>query len=299
MNKYYLGVFWILIAATGNSLLLIFTVMAYKGNANVETILAIRFLFAAIFLFIIIALTGKQISVTKSYMISVLFLGGVFYTLQSSLYLSSVKYISVSLAVLCSYSYPVFVAILASIFEKEKLTNKLIASIVIAILGLALVLGNSIEIANFRGILMALGSGVIYSIYIILSNRTIKQAPPIITAAFVTLFTSLTVLIIAISTNRLNIHFENSAWAPILGISFFSTVVSIVAFFRGLELLGSTRASILSLVEPLITFAFAAVLFHDRLSLVQWIGAALVLAGAMLVTTARDNKINQDNNLSV
>ncbi|MGE5403882.1 MAG: DMT family transporter, partial [Candidatus Saccharibacteria bacterium] len=230
---------------------------------------------------------------TKSYMISVAFLGGVLYTLQASLYLSSVKYISASLAVLCSYSYPIFVAILSSIFEKEKVTNNLIAAIIIAVLGLALVLEKSIKVSNIRGILMALGTGVTYSIYIMVSNKTIKRASPIITAAFITLFTACSVLTIAISTHQLNINFAKSAWAPILGISFFSTVVSMVAFLRGLELIGSTRASILSMVEPIITFAFAAVLFHDRFSLTQWIGTALVLAGALLVITAKDKRLTQ------
>jgi len=144
---------------------------------------------------------------------------------------------------------------------------------------------------------MAIGSGVSYAIYTIISNRTIKQVSPILTAAFVALFATFAVLFIAISTNSLNFHFAKSAWAPILGISFFSTLVSIVAFLRGIELLGSTRTSVISMIEPLITIAFGVVLFHDRFSFIQWIGSILVLVGAVLVVMVRDNntlKISED-----
>lgn len=298
LNKYYLGVFWILAAAMGNALLLIFTLFAYRGNVNVETILSIRFSFTAILLFLFITITRRQMNVSRSYLLSVLLLGGVLIPISSRLYLSSVKHISASLAVLCSYSYPVMVAMLCWIFEKEKFTNRTIASIIMAVLGLALVMGNTDQSANFIGILMAIGSSVCYSIYVVISNRTIKQISPIVTAAFVSLFSAITVLIVAVSTNSLNFHFAKSAWMPILGISLFSTLVPIVSFLRGLELLGSAKASVISMIEPLITFSLGSVLFHDRFSIIQWIGALFILTGAITIM-AKDHHKQQDINRDI
>lgn len=280
----------VLIAAMGNALLPIFTILAYDGNANVQTILVLRFTLTTLFLFLFLALTGRQVAIRSSYL-TVILLNGVFFTLAAIFYLSSVKYVSASLAVLCTYSYPVFVAILSSILEKEKLTNRLIVSITIAISGLVLVLGNSLEISSFRGILLAVGSGACYSIYIVISNRSMKQVSPIVTAAFINLTAMFSVFVIAVSTNTLDFSFAQSAWLAILGISLFSTLVSMVAFLSGVKLLGSTRASVLSMIEPLITFAFGAVLFHDRFSSIQWIGSILVLTGAVLVVMMRDKKM--------
>lgn len=293
MKKYYLGVLSVLIAALGNALLPIFTILAYDGNVNVSTILVIRFTLTTVFLFLFIVLTGRHITITRSYLTKVILLSGVFFTASSILYLSSVKYISASLAVLCVYSYPVFVAILSAILEKEKLTNRLLISIIIGIWGLVLVLGSSLEITSFKGILMAVGSGVCYSIYIVNSNRSMKQASPIVTAAFITLTAMSIMLVLAVVTNSLDFNFARSAWATILGISLFSTLVSIVAFLYGVELLGSIRASVLSMIEPLITFAFGAVLFHDRFSSIQWIGSILVLTEAMLVAMMRDKNMKR------
>jgi drug/metabolite transporter (DMT)-like permease len=99
----------------GNALLPIFTILAYDGNANLNTILVIRFTLTTIFLFLFIALTRRHSDINRSHPVSVILLSGVIFTLSSILYLSSVKYISASLAVLCVYSYPIFVAILSLI----------------------------------------------------------------------------------------------------------------------------------------------------------------------------------------
>jgi drug/metabolite transporter (DMT)-like permease len=63
----------------------------------------------------------------------------------------------------------------------------------------------------------------------------------------------------------------------------FSTVLAMLAFFAGLELVGSTRAAILSTTEPLMTAILSTVLLDQRLTTWQMAGGLAVLAGAVLV----------------
>ncbi|MDD4586750.1 MAG: EamA family transporter, partial [Aminobacterium colombiense] len=51
----------------------------------------------------------------------------------------------------------------------------------------------------------------------------------------------------------------------------------------GVKLTTPTVASILSMVEPLVTVLLSVIFFQDRLSLMQGIGGGLVLLGALLI----------------
>ncbi len=46
--------------------------------------------------------------------------------------------------------------------------------------------------------------------------------------------------------------------------------------------LGTSRTAIISTLEPLFTIALAALLLGDRLTMAQWLGAALVIVGVLL-----------------
>ncbi|UED78015.1 DMT family transporter [Brevibacillus sp. DP1.3A] len=73
----------------------------------------------------------------------------------------------------------------------------------------------------------------------------------------------------------------------LLGIVVFSTVVAISFFFRGLQLIGSTKASVLSTLEPVVTFGFSAMLFGEAFSLLQLLGGCAVLVGAALIVSGK------------
>ncbi len=289
MNKHYFGILMVLISAISMGTLPIFSLYAYQGNASVHTVLFLRFSIAAIILFVYSAITIDKAVITRSYLLSVLVIGGLIYTIQSNLYLSSFKYIPASLASLFFYSYPIFVAFLSILVEKEKFGRKMAAAIIISLLGLTLVLGTSLQSLNIMGVLLALGTGLVYSIYIIMSKHALQNASPALTSAFVSFFAASSLLILGLFNGTLQFTFSSSAWWPILGTSFFATVIGILALYKGIELLGSTRASVLSMVEPLATIAFATVLFHEHLGLIQLAGGLLVLLGAIGVNISNSN----------
>jgi drug/metabolite transporter (DMT)-like permease len=283
MNDFRKGAALMVLSAVGFGLLPIFALFAYKGNISLTALLFLRFLFAAIILFIYIIIKYKRISVNKRDLLFFFILGGIGYNLQSRFYFSSVKYIPASLAALFLYTYPMAVTALSFIFDKEKITKKIGISISISFLGLIMILGTSIGNINYLGALLALGASLVYSIYIILGNRVLKRIPPIVTSAFIALSSSIGVIIIGAFTDDINFNFKAFTWLPLSGLVLFSTVVSMIFFFRGMELLGPTRASIISMTEPLFTVVLSTIILHDRLTIYQIIGGAAVLTGSMLV----------------
>lgn len=287
MNKLYRGAILILISASCYALMPIFAVYAYRGGTNVSTLLFLRFALAAIIFFIYIFTRIDKITFNRSGVRSSLLLGAVLLTLQSILYFESLKYIPTSLQALLFYTYPIFVTLLSFIVYKERPNIRLIASIALSMFGLGLVLGTSFETINFLGALLVLGAAAVYSVYMTVSNHIVKNTTPVVMSAFVTLSASVMLLIIGLSTNTLVFTFDKSAWLPILGIVLFSTLISLVTLFRGIELLGPARAAILSMVEPLVTIIISCILFHDKLDPWQWLGGIMVLGGALMIVISK------------
>lgn len=294
MNPYYKGTALVFLSALGFSLLPIFAIFAYREGADVLTILFLRFAFAALFLFAYLGLKKQSVAVSRRQLALLFALGGVLYSAQSSLFFGSLRYIPASLTSLLLYTFPIIVAILASIVDKEKLTRDNLLAITLAMTGLIFVLGASPSAVNISGVLMALGAAAVYSVYLVLGTRVVRELSPLDTTAFVASFAALSMLIAGAAGGALNFALSPIAWLAVAGIVAFATILAMLTLFRGLELIGPTRASILSMLEPLLTFTFSALLFGDRFTALQLAGGAAVLAGATMVVLSRGKNEPQD-----
>jgi drug/metabolite transporter (DMT)-like permease len=272
----------------------IFAVYAYQDGATVLGLLTLRFVLAAVLFFLYIAVKRVKFQITLRQILALFVLGGVFYTVMSYTFFTAVQYISPSLAALILYSYPVFVALLSARVDKERLTRRVVISIGLALFGLVLVLGTSFDNVSPLGVLLAVAASLVYSFYIVLSNRVVKSVPLVVTSSFVTLFAALSFAVLSLGMHQLQFDFGTKAWLAIGGIILFPTVIAMTTFFYGLRMIGSTRASILSMIEPLVTITASAILFGDRLTLAQWIGGGAVLLGALLVVLANQQKQSEE-----
>lgn len=284
IDRYYTGVFLVILSAVGFALLPIFGLYAYGYDVSVQTLLFFRFFIASILFFSYIIFKGLPWRLNRGQLFSLFILGGILYTIMSNFYLSSVKFIPASLAVLLLYTYPIFVTILAFFVEKERLSLQNMAAIGLCFLGLYIVLRAPFHNMNYLGVFFALGAAVAYGIYIIFSRQVVTQVSPLVTSAYVTLFASISLFALGIFLNTLNLSSIASgfAWLPVMGVALCSTVIAIFTFFIGVSLIGSTKASIISTVEPLITIILSTLLFGEALTVLQLVGGLLVLGGAIL-----------------
>jgi drug/metabolite transporter (DMT)-like permease len=281
------GLLLVLYSALGFGLLPIFALLAYRGGIGVITLLAVRFVLSGVLLFALLLAGGRfrlrQVTAVLPGLAGL----GVCYTLQSGFYFSAVRYISASLASILLYSYPAFVCLLSVLVEREKLAARTLAALAVSLAGVALVLGSSLGTAHPAGVLLALGASLVYSVYITLASRVLRRVDPLSALAVVTVVTSVLYVGIGLAAGRLSLAFAASTWLPIGLIVTVCTLLAIPAFFRGIEILGSSKASIVSMTEPLFTIGISILLFGDRLGWQQIVGGVLVLGGTALVTTSR------------
>ncbi|MGD8191837.1 DMT family transporter [Brevibacillus ginsengisoli] len=290
MNRFYVGVLYIVLSAAAFGFMPIFAIYAYHGGFTVMTLLALRFLMAAVLFFLVIGVTKPQWKLSARQLLSLLLMGSVVYAAQSFTYFSAVKFIPASLAALLLYTFPIYVTILAYFVEKEPLSKETVLAILLSLGGLVMILGTSFGQVNLTGVLLALTAAIIYALYILAGNRLVKNIPPVIATAFICLGASVSFFIVGAFTGQLQFNILPQGWWALIGIVMISTVVSIFTFFKGLELIGSTKSSILSTVEPFVTVLLSTLLLHEHLTWLQLIGGITVLAGAMLVVTSRSKQ---------
>lgn len=265
----------------------IFAVYAYEAGVSVSTLLFLRFLLATALFFGLLLWRKESLRLDKRQVLAMFCLGGILYTLQSLSFFSAVQYIPTSMAALLLYTFPVFVAILSYFVEKERLTKKTVIAMLITLVGLGLVLGLSFGGIQPIGVSLALAAALFYSVYIVVGNRVVKGVSSYVTSAYIALFATISTFFIALKDGGVDLTFAVQGWWALLGIVVFSTVVAISFFFRGLQLIGSTKASVLSTLEPVVTFGFSALLFGESFSLLQLLGGCAVLVGAALIVSGK------------
>ncbi|MBS4026221.1 MAG: EamA family transporter [Clostridia bacterium] len=283
MTRITKGIVLVLLSALSFSFMPIFIVFAYRDGADTSTVLLIRFVSSTIMFFTYLKIKNISVKIPKHAIISFVILGGFGYTIQSRFYFSALHYISPAMATMFLYTYPIIVGILSYVVDKEKPTFKLVIATFISIMGLVLILGSSLGKVNIIGILFASGASLVYSLYIVYSNRVIKKTPPIVSCAYIALFSSFGTLAMGTATGGFNFNLTIIAWISIFGIALFSTVIAMTTFFQGMEYIGPTRTSIISLMEAVFTVILSLLILKEGLSPIQLLGGVGVLVGAYLV----------------
>jgi drug/metabolite transporter (DMT)-like permease len=278
-----LGVVLILVSATGFGLMAVFAKIAYLNKVNTLTILSIRFVLAAVLLWMAVFFAGKDYNLPKKQIFFLSALGMIGYGLMAGFFFNAVKLIPASITGILLYIYPVIVTLLSAWFYKEKITGYKVISLILSLTGLILVVGAAFTGLNTLGVFYGLMSAVSYSAYLLMSNKLVDKLDPMVMAAYIT--TSAALLFNVIGWGTKTVHLDNSlgGWLAIAGIAIFSTVIALLALFGGLKILGPSKTSIISTIEPVVTLVAAFIILGEKLQMIQLAGSFLVIFAVLLI----------------
>jgi drug/metabolite transporter (DMT)-like permease len=282
------GVALCLLSAVGFGLMAIFAKEAYRSDVSVTTLLAVRFTLAACAFWVIIAARRARATTseapTRRIVLVGLALGGVGYAAQSGAFFGALTHIDASLAALLLYTYPALVFGIAIVLGRERADRPRVIALGLATAGAALVLaGGGAGALDPLGVVLALTAAVLYSVYILVSERVVGHIDAFLLGALITTGAAVTLSIAGLVSGSLRLDFEPAGWAWIAALGLGSTVIAISAFLAGLNLVGPATAAIVSTIEPVVTVALAMAFFAERLGAVQVVGGVLVLTAVVLL----------------
>lgn len=283
MKQQHAGALLVAASAAGFATLAIFIKFAYAAGANTITILAGRFILASFCLAFILKRRGIPLIVEKELMKRLLLMGGLGYGSMSMLFALSIQYLPASLAAMLLYTYPALVSVLSFLIGDEQYSWEKGLALAICFSGLFLVLGVSIENISMLGCALGLGASIVYSVYIVIGNRLLKNVDSMVTTTHVCISAAIVFVVAGVATNSLIFSLPLSGWLAIIGIALLPTIVGIMGFFAGMRLVGATNASIISTMEPVITVLLSVVLLNETITPLQVGGGVLILSGILIL----------------
>lgn len=279
MNK-FLGIIFIAISAASFGTLAIFGRLAFSNGIDTYTLLFMRFGISAVIMACLLILRREKLPTGKT-LWQLIGMGAIGYVGQSFSYLTAIRYASAGLVALLLYLYPVFVAILSSLFFKEKITPVKALALGLALAGTALTVNP--KGGQLPGIFLALSAATIYSFYIIIGTQVMKQVSALQSSTVI--FASAgAVYGVLTAVNGVHAPTGAQGWWIVAGVVIVATVIPVVTFLAGLQRIGPTNASMLSTLEPVVTVVLAATIFQDALEPITLVGGGLILGAVILLT---------------
>lgn len=296
------GALLVALSASAFGAMAIFGRYAYAGGTDVLGLLTLRFGIGGTLLAAVAYRRGVLWPRGRT-LWGIVAMGALGYVGQSLCYFTALQYAQASLVALLLYLYPAFVTLLAALWLGERLTLVKGAALVLCLAGSALMVGGGK--GEPLGIALALAAAVIYSLYVVVGARVTRGIDPLATTAVVCLSAAAVFAIVSLartlSGTPPHLPATALAWAALVAMALVSTVTAMLAFFAGLSRLGAARTSMLSTLEPVVTVLLAAITLGERLSPLQWVGGAAVLAAVLWLVRAgggpRDEAVSLEANL--
>ena len=202
------------------------------------------------------------------------------------LYFEALHLTSVATALLLQYQAPILVALYTVLVQRQRLSKRLVASLVLAVAGCALVVrayDPAVLRPNLLGVVAGLGTAVTFTFYILTSRAALKTMKAWTLLAYAYLFASLAWAVVIPPWKILGRGFPPETWLAFAVIATVGTVIPFGLFISGLKYLPPTQASIVSMLEPVVATIAAYLILGETLLPLQIVGGGLVLAGVVMV----------------
>lgn len=277
-----LGLLQIISASFCFGFLGIFGKLAFSHDLSVGELLSYRFVLASLLLWIILLLFRPGwIRISKQQLFISAGLGVFGYALFATLYFQAVKGLSVALAALLLYTYPLWVQVI-TFYLGEKPTLWQLFCTAMAFIGLIFLLWGQITVTSLAAFICGLGSAISYAIYIVVSGKFQNQIRPLTSSLYVMTFAALA-LVVFHGPSMTKLQDLTIVQANIiLGIAIICTIIPMTLVLASLQKLKKTEVALLSMIEPLTAALASWILLQEKLSFLQLLGGALILGGLAL-----------------
>jgi drug/metabolite transporter (DMT)-like permease len=208
---------------------------------------------------------------------------GLLYATQSFVYFWGFRTVDAAVTGILFNTFPLWVAILAAVFLRERVTKQVAAALALGVVGTALTTGLGIAAVDAYGATLILAAALGYSVYVVAARKTTQHLASEGVAAHVFLGAAAGFVGAAAATSSLpsNVALDSLAYAIALAV--VATLLPILFFLKGLKIIGASRAGVIGTLEPLVTVLLAAAVLGSVLAPIQVVGGALVLAASLLV----------------
>jgi len=197
---------------------------------------------------------------------------------------TAVKTIDASTAAILNTTSPIFSAIVASVWIRDRLTLEKVAGIALSIVGIAILVGwtpKPMSAAELFACSLSLLACACYGWVSVFTKVHMKEAPSsaisavscLIAAGALAPFTPWSVIAAPVPA---------IAWISVLALGVFSTGVAFILYYRLISDLGPVKALMVTLLIPVFGILWGVLLLGEPITPGRIVGCAIVLAGCAM-----------------
>lgn len=258
-----------------------FTKLAFIGGSNTLTVIVARCILTVALTWLVMVVLGQSLRLGRTPLLISL-ATGVFYAVMLYGFLGAVAFIPVNTVILIYFTHPLLVGLVAAWLGHEMVSLKMVGALIAAFAGLGLAVGLSFASFNLAGIALAVLSSVTCVFVIVGNGRAMKQAGSLAVIFYMMLSASIVLALPLLAFGTIALPETTSGWIGFGGVAIGYTFGTL-AFFCAVPILGAVRSTMISNIEPLLGIVFALMILGERVSPLQGVGIALVLASIVVM----------------
>lgn len=284
------GYTYVIIASAFFAMVGIISKMAMNTGLTPYLLLTYQYMFTIIFLLIwILAKDRKSLFIDRK-SILLMFIQGIFGGFGSTLffYLAITK-ISVGMSTMLLFLYPAVVNIYFAFSGVRKIGAASIVALLMALMGSFMVLnifgaeGFSISVI---GIIFGVCSCLAYAFYNIFADLKLSKFSPVTICFYSAISSFVTSLIVSPSFFKFDVNYSWELIGFFIVLALISGIFPTILMYKGIMYIGADKASIVASSELPMTIILAYFFLSEKMSIIQIIGVAAIVASVVLLDKA-------------
>ncbi|HMI56132.1 MAG TPA: DMT family transporter [Gemmatimonadaceae bacterium] len=158
-----------------------------------------------------------------------------------------------------------------------------IAALMLALAGVTIMVGAPTGKLNPTGVMLAIGSALLYSAYLPALEYVQNGIPALLATFLLIVGAAISFVLAAALAGELFLRAEKEVWANIFLLAFVSTVIAFSTLIKGLAVLGPVRTSIIATVEPFFTAVLGVLVLRNQVSTATLIGGTLIATSILVI----------------
>ena len=228
----------------------------------------------------------KRLSVPRADLLRLLVLGLAGVAVSNYFYYLAIQRTNVATAIIVQYTAPIWVLLYMIARGAERPTISKMTSVVLAITGIALVIGlfgrGKLQLDSI-GIMAALIAAFSFAFYNVGGHYILTRYDRWTVLLYTTLAASLFWIVVNPPTRIVAAHYSLAAWLFLIVFAMLSVLLPFACYFAGLQRLDPTKAIIVSCLEPVFSILIAAVALKEVVGPLQALGVLMVISAIVVV----------------
>lgn len=255
----------------------------YNTGLNPEQVTAIRFIGAVLIVGVVLIIRRKPFFSRSPLVYAQAF----FFAASAYLYLVSVDHLTAGLATVVFYTYPAVVALMAVFALHERLTFRTVAALVLAMVGIVLISGvlapQELQLSAL-GIALAVAASIAFAIYMIIGQKTVAKDEQLTLTFTMSAVSALLCVVLFPTQLPPLLGMSPLQWGMSFAIALLCTVLPVFLLLAAIKRIGSTKASLISILETPFSLLLAFAVLGETLTGMQGVGCLLVVASIVVTT---------------